>query len=231
MSTEVDAELTIDRKTVDLDSEGSVTVPIVNAPGDNSITITATDDAGNTAMGSVVYTFDPPEGWIATLGDSIMRGAEEEIERRLGIDIVNATVSRQFLEAPALVADLVRRANRPQVVVIGLGTNGPVQTRHFDEVMEILGPETLVAFINVRVPRSWEATSNNELVAGVERHDNAILIDWFAMADDRDELFRGDGYHPSEQGKVVLSDMIADAILRKPEPQEPSGPAVPILLM
>jgi lysophospholipase L1-like esterase len=230
VSTESGAELTIDGEPVQLDGDGSVTLPIINAPGVNSIVITVSDGAGNTAEEIVVYNFDPPEGWIATIGDSIMLGAKEEIEGRFGNDIVDATVSRQFLDAPVLVRNLVRRASPPQVIVIGLGTNGPAQARHFDEVMEIIGPDTLVAFINVRVPRSWEATTNNELAAGVERYENAILIDWFAAADDHRELFAGDGFHPSQAGRVVLVDLIAAAIVPVRESEESSDPTAPVSL-
>lgn len=220
VSTETDAEVTVNGEPVELDLGGSVTVPVVNAPGENTIAITATDTDGNTTEESIVYTFDASDGWIAAVGDSIMVGATEEIEKRLGNNIVDATVSRQFLDAPGVVADLAGRGNPPQVVVIGLGTNGPVQARHFDQVMETVDPETLVAFINVRVPRDWEATSNTEIAAGVERYDNAILVDWFAAADEHGDLFAGDGFHPSQAGRVVLADLIAAAIIPGWEPTD-----------
>jgi len=212
VSTEANAEVTINGELAGLDLGGSVTVPIVNAPGDNTIIITATDDAENTTETSVVYTFDPSQGWIATLGDSVMLGATEEIEQRLGPGIVDATVSRQFLDAPELMADLASREVPPQVVVVGLGTNGPVRTEDFDQMMEAIDPGTLVAFVNVHVPRDWEATSNNAIAAGVDRYDNAILIDWSSEASERGELLAGDGFHPSGAGRIVLADLIAEAI-------------------
>jgi hypothetical protein len=213
LATEADAEVTINGEPTGLDLGGSVKVPIINAPGENTIVITATDVAGNTTDELVVYTFEPPEGWIAAVGDSVMLGAKDEIEARLGSDVVDAVVSRQFLEAPGLAADLFRREYPPQAVVVGLGTNGPVQARHIDQVMDTVGSETLVAFINVRVPHNWEATSNDELATAVERYNNAILIDWFTVTDEHNELFLGDGFHPNQAGHVVLADLIAEAIL------------------
>jgi hypothetical protein len=221
VSTETDADVTVNGETVGLDLAGSVTVPIVNAPGENTIVVKATDDAGNTTETSVVYTFDPPHGWIATIGDSIMLGATEEIEERLGSDIVDATVSRQFLDTPELMADLASRAVPPQVVIVGLGTNGPVQAAHFDQAMEAIGPGTLVAFINVHVPRDWEATSNNEIAAGVDRYDNAILIDWSSETSERSELLAGDGFHPSGAGHIALADLIVRTIFPEAAPDDP----------
>jgi hypothetical protein len=213
VSTEADAEVTVNGEPAGLDLGGSVKVPIVNAPGDNTITITSADDAGNMTETSISYTFDPPQGWITALGDSIMKGAQEAIEQRLGSDVVDATVSRQFLDAPELMADLASRDVPPQVVVVGLGTNGPVQAEDFDRAMEAIGPATLVAFINVHVPRDWEATSNNEIAAGVDRYANAILIDWSSETSNRRELLAGDGFHPSGEGRILLANLIAQAII------------------
>jgi hypothetical protein len=218
--TQADAEVTINGESVNVDTNGSVTLPIVNAPGENAIVVTATDAEGNSTEQSIVYEFEPPGGWIAAIGDSIMLGTRDEIEKRLGSDIVDATVSRQFLHAPDLVGDLVRLDNPPQVIIIGLGTNGPVQARHFDQVMENVGSDTLVVFVNVRVPLNWEATSNNEIAAGVERYNNAVLVDWFTVADDHNDLFAGDGFHPSGTGRVVLADLIAEAIIPNWEPAD-----------
>jgi len=212
VSTEAGAQVTVNGEQAGLDLGGSVTVAIVNAPGDNTIIITAADAAGNTTETSIVYSFDPPKGWIAALGDSIMEGATEEIEQQLVSGIVDATVSRQFLDTPALMAELASREVPPQVVVVGLGTNGPVQAEDFDQAMEAIGPRTLVAFINVRVPRDWEATSNNEIAAGVDRYDNAILIDWSSESGERSELLVGDGFHLSGEGRIALASLIAEAI-------------------
>ena len=159
------------------------------------------------------------ENWIVAIGDSIMLGSKAEIEKRLGDNIVDATVSRQFLDAPKLVARLLAREEPPEVIIIGLGTNGPVQERHFEEVMEIAGTEPLVAFINVHVPRKWEATSNRELAAGVERHDNAVLVDWYGATKGRNNLFAGDGFHPKQAGRVIMAELIASTIYPDWEPR------------
>jgi hypothetical protein len=228
VSTEADADVTVNGQPAGPDLGGSVTVPVVNAPGDNTIIITAADNAGNTTETSVVYTFDPPQGWIATLGDSIMLGATAGIEQRLGSGIVDAAVSRQFLDTPELMADLAGREVPPQLVIVGLGTNGPVQAEDFDQAMEAIGPRTLVAFINVHVPRDWEATSNDEIAAGVDRFDNAILIDWSAVASERSELLAGDGFHTSGTGRIAFADLIVRTILHETVSDDPySSPRTP----
>lgn len=218
VTTEPGSVVTIDGEPVELTADGIYAHPVVNALGANVFEVTSSDTAGNVATLRVRYDFEPEEGWIAAVGDSVMLGSREEIEKRLGKGIVDATVSRQFLDAPTLVQELLRRTAGPQVIIVGLGTNGPVQERHFDEVMEIAGTEPLVAFINVHVPRKWETTSNDQLSAGVARYDNAVLVDWFTATEGRDDLFAGDGFHPTQPGRVIMAELITSTIFPEREP-------------
>lgn len=220
ITTEPGATVTVNGEAAELVTDGSFTYAASNVPGDNTLEIAVTDDSGNTTDEVIVYEFSPPTGWIAAVGDSIMLGSKEAIEESIWYDIVDATVSRQFLDAPILVSNLMARDEPPQVIIVGLGTNGAVQERHFDEVMEAAGADTQVVFVNVRVPRNWEGESNAQLAAGVERYDNAALVDWFGAADERGELFAGDGFHPSASGRAVLADLIAEAIFPTDEPAE-----------
>ena len=50
-----------------------------------------------------------------------------------------------------------------------------------------------MVFINAHVPtRNWESTTNRELAAGVERYDNAVLVDWYTPTKGRSDLFAAD---------------------------------------
>jgi hypothetical protein len=216
--TEPGSEVTINGEPVELDASGTHGVPVTNMPGANVFIVTSTDEADNITTTSVRYEFVPREGWVAGIGDSVMLGSKIEIEKRLGDGVVDATVSRQFNNAPGLVARLLGRPTPPEVIIIGLGTNGPVQERHFEEVMEIAGTEPLMVFVNVHVPRTWEATSNRELAAGVDRHDNAVLVDWFGATEGRNNLFAKDGFHPKQPGRVIMAELIAAAIFPDWEP-------------
>jgi len=193
-------------------ADGAFGVEYFNTVGENTIEVIATGPEGLSTTERLVYTFEPTQGWVAAIGDSVMLGTKPEIEKRLAEDIVDATVSRQFLHAPDLVRDLLRLDVPPEVIIIGLGTNGPVQARHFDEVMEHATDTPLVVFVNVRVPRTWEAESNRQLAEGVERYDNAVLVDFYDVAADRDDLFSADGVHPKQAARVILAELIAQAV-------------------
>jgi hypothetical protein len=220
VTTEPGSTLTINDERVDVAADGTYVLPVVNTPGVNVFELTSSDTAGNLTTARVSYDFSPEDGWIAAVGDSVMLGSKAEIEDRFGDDIVDATVSRQFLDAPKLVGELLARSVTPQVIIVGLGTNGPVQERHFNEVMEVAGSEPLVIFINVHVPRKWEATSNDQLAAGVDRYDNAVLADWYAATEGRNDLFAGDGFHPKQTGRVIMAELLSATIFPDQGPAE-----------
>jgi hypothetical protein len=211
-TTTPDAVLRVAGELVAVAADGAFGVEYFNTVGENTIEVIATGPEGLSTTERLVYTFEPTQGWVAAIGDSVMLGTKPEIEKRLAEDIVDATVSRQFLHAPNLVRDLLRLDVPPEVIIIGLGTNGPVQARHFDEVMEHATDTPLVVFVNVRVPRTWEAESNRQLAEGVERYDNAVLVDFYDVAADRDDLFAADGVHPKQAGRVILAELIAQAV-------------------
>jgi lysophospholipase L1-like esterase len=219
-STDPGVGVEVNGEAVIVESNGSFSVPIRSQIGANEVVVVATGEAGNETVMEIGYTFEPPEGWISALGDSVMLGAAEDVEALLGEDIVDATVSRQFRDSPAAVKELVAQENPPQVIIIGLGTNGAVSDEQFDETMIAAAEVPMVAFVNIRVPRDWEAPTNAVLAAGVERWDNAILIDWFTPADPDDSNFAADGFHPSLTGRVLYSDLVSEAIFPTGDPVE-----------
>jgi len=219
-STDPGTGVEVNGDAVIVESNGSFSVPIRSQIGANEVVVIATGEAGNETVVEIGYTFEPPEGWILALGDSVMLGAVEDVEARLGEDIVDATVSRQFRDSPAAVKELVAQENPPQVIIIGLGTNGAVSDEQFDETMFEAAEVPMVAFVNIRVPREWEAPTNAVLAAGVERWDNAILVDWFTPADPDDSNFAADGFHPSLTGRVLYSDLVSEAIFPTGDPVE-----------
>ena len=218
-TTEPKARVTVNGEPVELDAEGSFAVMLASDLGDNEVAIEAADELGNTGVTKVSYSFEPEDGWIAAVGDSVMLGSKEELEKRIGPGTVDATVSRQFGDAPSLVSRLLARPVPPQVIVLHLGTNGPVQERHFEALMEIAADVPLMVFINAHVPtRNWESTTNSELAAGVDRYDNAVLVDWHTPTEGRSDLFAADNFHPKQPGRVIYAELVAEAIFPNWEP-------------
>jgi hypothetical protein len=215
VSTDPGLDVFVDGEPISIDDQGEGHVSRVSTPGANTIVVTVSTDQGTTYTERLSYTFEPREGWIALVGDSIMRGAEEEIESRLGRRTVQAVDGRQFWEGSSVVRGIARSRNSPELLVIHLGTNGQVTPEHFDRIMRASEGITDVVFLNLSVPRRWEEANNLELAAGVERYENTRLLDWkssLASQEDPAALLNRDGVHLNEEGWVVYADFIVDAL-------------------
>ena len=165
--------------------------------------------------------FAPPPGdWgdtaptITAFGDSIMLGTRAYLELAFGDDIVvDAEVSRQFSQLPDTIASYKSDPDNPplgDVVIIHLGTNGFLNSRVFDETMEQLETTRRVLFVNVRVPRTWEDEVNRQLTAGVERWDNAYLVDWhgYSAGQEEDWINPTDGVHMVPEGALAYTQLL-----------------------
>ena len=148
---------------------------------------------------------------ILAIGDSVMIGAEWELRGVFGSHvIVDADVGRHFLAGiEALLAHRAAGQVR-EVVVVHLGNNGPIWEEQFDEMMRVLADVPRVLFVNVKVPRRWERIANDAVASGVERWDNAELVDWRAASKGRGTFFAEDGLHLTREGARAYAEPIAE---------------------
>lgn len=165
--------------------------------------------------------FAPPPGqWgdtqpqITAFGDSVMLGSRAYLLRQFGDQIiVDAEVSRQFLNLPKLIQQYRQDPQNPslgEIVLIHLGTNGYLNAKVFDDTMEQLSDIERVLFVNVRVPRVWESEVNKQLADGVLRWDNAHLVDWYgySQGQEQDWFNTRDGVHMVPAGAEAYAHLI-----------------------
>lgn len=159
---------------------------------------------------------------VLAIGDSVMLGAQPELQAAMPGIIVDAKVSRSFVNAIEVLRwyrdhDLLR-----DVVVVHMGTNGVFSDDQFDEMMDVLGDERLVVFVTARMPRSWQGPVNDRLAAGVARFDNTVLFDWFAYGGPHDDWFAADGFHLERAGAegytARLEQVIASELRERSSP-------------
>lgn len=150
----------------------------------------------------------PPSVWL--VGDSLSVSALNQLEASIPGITVDAAEGRQFAAAPSILAAMLDSAPAPDILVVALGTNGPVDAGDMDAVVDLAG-DAEVVFVNVRVPRPWEQASNTELDRAADVY-GATVIDWKAVADADPGLLRDDGYHLNSDGIAVWVDLIAGAV-------------------
>jgi len=148
------------------------------------------------------------------IGDSVMLGAKAGLENAVEGARVYGKVSRQMKQVPDVITEVRRDGPLGEVVVIHLGTNGPFSSKSFDEVMDALSNIRRVYFVNASVPRRYEGQVNGAIADGVDRWNNAYLIDWNGAADGHPEYFVKDGVHLTTEGTRGYAGLIARAIDR-----------------
>ena len=147
---------------------------------------------------------------VTIIGDSVALGALASLQTALPGAVIDAEVGRQFWTANEVVESLEAQGALGDVVVISLGANGTFTTSQFEALMTALGDRT-VLFVNVTVPRRWEADVNNALVQQSGIYGFGI-VDWHSASTGVAEYFGDDGVHLTATGATTFASVIAQAV-------------------
>jgi hypothetical protein len=153
-------------------------------------------------------------GGAYAVGDSVILDAQLPLQGCVPGIVVNAAVSRQWVDGEALMRPVMAGVGSPAAVVVDLGTNGPITGVDVDTMMSILQRASRVVFVTVHVDRAWQDEVNAVLAAGVARYRTAVLADWQALAAGHPEWFYSDGTHlpPDGSGAQALAALVASKL-------------------
>ncbi len=153
-------------------------------------------------------------GGAYAVGDSVMIDAQVPLQECVPNIQVNAAVSRQWSDGETILRGVMAGASPPSVVVVALGTNGPITAADFDAMMSILPGASRVVFVTVHVDRPWQNQVNGVLAGGVARYPKAVLADWESLAAQHPEWFYTDGTHLpiGGPGAQALAALIASKV-------------------
>jgi peptidoglycan/LPS O-acetylase OafA/YrhL len=159
----------------------------------------------------------PPPAQVIAIGDSVMQGAANALRRHIPGIQVDATKSRQFGEAVALVGNYLAAGVLPKVVIVHLGTNGTATDGAIDQIMDLSqrGMKRTVYFLTARVPRTWESQVNDTLHRGAQRWPQMRVLEWRDYAGCHDDWFR-DGFHVTDKGQEGYGAFVQSGITGKP---------------
>ena len=128
----------------------------------------------------------PGPGFVAdqvtAVGDSVMIDYEGAPAQDIPGIRVTAAVSRWWTTGESILRQLKSEDALGAVVVVGLGTNGPVSATQFDSLMSVLSGASRVVVVNNRVDRTWQDSNNSVLAQGVARYPRAVLVNWYELA-------------------------------------------------
>ncbi len=159
---------------------------------------------------AAVPSAHPPR--VLAIGDSVMLGAVRELRTAIrGIEI-NAAEGRSFQVGIQLLESRREAGLLPPVVVISLGDNGWISGTMLDQAMQVLKGERLVAFVNLKEPRDWEAHDNLMLAALASRYPNVVVVDWHSASEHHPEYFWDDAIHLRPAGAAAYARAVAQAL-------------------
>ncbi|MBC7725020.1 MAG: acyltransferase family protein [Burkholderiaceae bacterium] len=154
---------------------------------------------------------------ITAIGDSVMLASAPELQNAFPGISIDAVVSRQLADAPALLASLQAQGTLRPVVLIGLGTNGPIDDVTLEGIRTELGAAHEIVVVNVQAPRGWTDGVNAELTTFAGRHRDVELANWRDAIAGNLSLLARDQIHPGGEGGAVYAAAVRDALQRLAE--------------
>jgi lysophospholipase L1-like esterase len=145
---------------------------------------------------------------VTLIGDSVGIDIAPYLQQYFPNLYVDAAVSRQFSEAKSIVQQLIESDSLGQAVIIELGSNGIISESHLRALIELIGSEINVVFINIQVPRSWCEGNNATLSKVCAEYANVAVADWYSVSVGQDEFFYSDDVHPNSIGSPILAKIV-----------------------
>jgi hypothetical protein len=150
----------------------------------------------------------PPPCRITAIGDSVMLGAAEQLERMLGDLNMDAELGLQTGNALDILRSRRDAGELGDIVVVHIGNNGIIMPQQLEEILSLLHEVRVVVFVNDRVPRPWEAPNNATLDDVLRRHPNARLVDWHGFSAGLPGMLWDDGIHLRPDGAQRYAELI-----------------------
>ena len=172
-------------------------------------------DEGPKTAGVPVITGDEEEAPkldVLMIGDSVSVRAIPAFQEAFPFGAIDAAVNRQLFVGETVYDYYANQDLVGDVVVLALGTNGLVTDDQLDELVELVGSDKHIFFVNTRSTQSWMGETNEALRRAAERYGNVEVIDWYGYSADKGDLFDGDGTHLTEDGAKAYIALVRDAI-------------------
>lgn len=158
---------------------------------------------------------------ITMIGDSVMVGSSPGILEIMPDADIDALSSRDVCGGFETAQKLQAEGRLSDIVVIALGTNGPLLEHEpyatgMQNLLQLLGTERQIYWITCYCSYSQWMAMNNQYLAELEQtRPNFHLIDWYPLALNHPEWLHSDGTHPNMDGAEQYAKLIHDTLAEK----------------
>jgi peptidoglycan/LPS O-acetylase OafA/YrhL len=160
----------------------------------------------------------PSKHWprIVMLGDSVMIGAEANLEKRLGPGFsMDAKVGRQADEFIAIIEKIKQGGHHPQAMVIQWGNNGPLYSEDMEALRKATTNVGQLFLISDHAPVSWQDESNEAIAEASKLWHDTTEIPWAKAAEEGGESLFWDGIHLTPKGAGVYARLVSQVLHEK----------------
>jgi hypothetical protein len=166
---------------------------------------------------------------VMAIGDSVMLASAPELAQALPGIYINAQVSRAMIAGVAIVQQLRAERRLRPVLIVALGTNGPISADQISQLRAALGASRWLVLVNTFVPRPWEQEVNSTLAAAASRYPNVLLVNWHVAIEHHTNLLWSDGIHPQPVGGKLYAQVVRAVVLRALRSKPPASLPVRML--
>lgn len=149
---------------------------------------------------------------IVFIGDSVALTAIPYLQELFPAGEIDVQIGRQFRAAPEIIEQLNKQGKLHNYVIFSLGTNGVFNEQIAKKMIEQLGPERHIFFVNTRMPDHWQDRVNGTLQKIANHYEHVHLIDWYNLSANYLDHFEPDLTHLKPSGGQKYAEMIAKAL-------------------
>lgn len=146
---------------------------------------------------------------LTVIGDSVFLGAAPEFRKRYKGAVIDAKISRQVCQALEVAEKLNKKGKLGDTVIISLGVNGNFTEATGQELIDYLGQERRIYWVNAHGRDvEWQEDVNKRIRRLADKNDNLREIDWDGLAQKHADWFYQDGTHLNEKGQKEFAKFI-----------------------
>ena len=175
-----------------------------NTTANNSNSGSSDNSGTNTSSGG--------SGSITLIGDSLTVGATNAFKTIAPDANIDGVVGRQMTAGINVVNDMKNNGTLGDTVIIELGTNGVFSTESGQALIDAIGSDKRIFWVNTYGPGlSWYTDVNAVISALAAANPNVTEVDWASVGLAHPEYFASDGIHMTSAGYAAFAQLMYDA--------------------
>ncbi|MCH5265076.1 MAG: hypothetical protein J1F02_04200 [Lachnospiraceae bacterium] len=154
-----------------------------------------------------------PERTITVIGDSVFLGAAPAFKKLEKNAVIDAKISRQVYHGIDVARKLNKKHKLGDTVIISLGTNSNFNPATGQELLDYLGAERTIYWINVYGKNlDIQQQVNATIQKLAKKNDNVHVISWADEGKKHPDWFYQDGVHLNTRGQPGFAEFIEENI-------------------